>query len=160
MSLVLQVLDAYQQYTIIKLKSTYAALPLPLVTQRTSPNSRNYAETAQYVAMMISRGQLNATLEKKTQDLHSWVLRFASSSGTGPHARSEKESYEELVSQAATTAKLAAHVRETDRKLSLSKEYINWMKQSKKDTESSANGGEDPLMMPGQFEDEDIMGDG
>ena len=107
---------------------------------------------------MISSGQLNATLDQTAQDPQSWVLRFESSP-TGPHARSEHENSEELVRQAARIAKLADHVRETDRKLSLSKEYINWMKQSKNDTERPANG--EAMPMPGHpFDDEDIMGDG
>ncbi|KAL8831767.1 MAG: hypothetical protein Q9170_005157 [Blastenia crenularia] len=162
LSLVFQVLDAYRQFTIIKLESTYAALPLPKVTERISPDSDNHAETAQYIAMMIGNGHLNATLDKRTEHPQSWVLRFASSSSTGPHAYSERESYEELIKQAARTAKLADHVRQTDRKLSLSKEYINSIKQSRTDVESSANAGDEAPSMPAQtpYDDEDIMGDG
>ncbi|KAI4112890.1 MAG: hypothetical protein LQ345_006027 [Seirophora villosa] len=158
LSLVLQVLDAYRQFSIARLELTYAALPLLIVTQRTSRDPEDHAETAQYVAMMISKGQLNAALDKRSQDPQSWILRFATSS-TGPQARSEQEQYEELVEQASRTAKLADHVRETDRKLSLSKEYINWMKQAK--NESNAPQGEDSSMssrLP--FDEEDIMGDG
>lgn len=154
----LQVLDAYRQFSIARLELTYAALPLLIVTQRTSRDPEDHAETAQYVAMMISKGQLNAALDKRSQDPQSWILRFATSS-TGPQARSEQEQYEELVKQASRTAKLADHVRETDRKLSLSKEYINWMKQAK--NESNAPQGEDSSMssrLP--FDEEDIMGDG
>lgn len=111
---------------------------------------------------MISSGRLNATLDQRSQDPQSWVLRFALSSSTGPHARSEQESYEELVKQAARNAKLAEHVRETDRKLTLSKDYINWLKQSKKEAGSAANEGEEASTLPSQqpFDDEDIMGDG
>ncbi|KAI4129796.1 MAG: hypothetical protein LQ338_002047 [Usnochroma carphineum] len=161
LSLVFQVLDAYRRFTIVKLASTYAALPLPEVTQRTSPDPNNHAETAQYVAMMINNGQLRATLDQRSQDPQSWVLRFEPSSSTGPQAQSEQEQYEELVGQASKTAKLADHVRETDRKLSLSKDYINWLKRSKKDSKAQANDEEDPLL-PGRhpFDDEDIMGNG
>ncbi|KAL8934669.1 MAG: hypothetical protein Q9216_005789 [Gyalolechia sp. 2 TL-2023] len=162
LSLVVQVLDAYRQFTIIKLGSTYAALPLSLVTQRTSSNPNDHTETAQYIAMMISSGRLNAILDQRTQDPQSWVLRFALSSNAGPHARSEQENYDELVKQAARNAKLAEHVRETDRKLTLSKDYINWLKQSKKDTGGATNEGEEASTLPAQhpFDDEDIMGDG
>ncbi|KAL8936930.1 MAG: hypothetical protein Q9211_003947 [Gyalolechia sp. 1 TL-2023] len=162
MSLVLHVLDAYRQFTIIKLGLTYAALPLPIVTQRTSSNPDDHTETAQYISMMINSSRLNATLDQRTQDPQSWVLRFALSPSTGPRARSEQESYEELVKQTARNAKLAEHVRETDRKLTLSKDYINWLKQSKKDTLSTATEVEEASTLPGQhpFDDEDIMGDG
>ncbi|KAI4183900.1 MAG: hypothetical protein L6R41_005122 [Letrouitia leprolyta] len=160
LSLVLQVLDAYRQFTIVKLGTTYAALPLPLITQRTSSNPNDHMETAQYISMMISNGRLNATLDQRTQDPQSWVLRFASSPSTGPHARSEQENYEELVAQAARNAELANHVRETDRKLTLSKEYLNWLRQSKKDTGNAGNEGDEAPTLPGQHDDEDIMGDG
>lgn len=111
--------------------------------------------------MMINNGQLRATLDQRSQDPQSWVLRFEPSSSTGPQAQSEQEQYEELVGQASKTAKLADHVRETDRKLSLSKDYINWLKRSKKDSKAQANDEEDPLL-PGRhpFDDEDIMGNG
>ncbi|KAI4139312.1 MAG: hypothetical protein L6R39_006359 [Caloplaca ligustica] len=144
-------------FTIAKLASTYAALPLPIVTQRATPNSNDHAETAQYVAMMISNGQLNATPDQRSQDPQSWILRFATSSSTGPHARSEQEQYDELVRRSSRIGGLADHVRETDRKLSLSKEYINWVKQSKKESNAAPHGGDDPMLPP--F-DEDIMLDG
>lgn len=155
-----QVLDAYRQFTIAKLEATYAALPLPTVTQRTSPGSNNHAETAQYITVMINDGKLNATLDQRSQDPQSWILRFATSSSTGPRARSEQEQYDELARQASRIAKLADHVRETDRKLSLSKEYINWMKQSKNDQNAPANMGEPMMPESLPFDEEDIMGDG
>ncbi|KAI4134601.1 MAG: hypothetical protein LQ341_006003 [Variospora aurantia] len=159
LTLVLQVPDAYRQFSIVRLDLTYAALPLLIVTQRTSPDSKDHAETAQYVAMMISNGQLNATLDRASQDPQSWILRFAMSSSAGPQARSEQEQYEELVRQASRTAKLADHVRETDRKLSLSREYINWMKQAK--SEANAPQVEDLSTATAYpFDEEDIMGDG
>lgn len=81
------------------------------------------------------------------------------SSSAGPQTRSEQEQYEELVRQASRTAKLADHVRETDRKLSLSREYINWMKQAK--SEANAPQGEDSSTATAYpFDEEDIMGDG
>ncbi|KAL8727281.1 MAG: hypothetical protein Q9166_006162 [cf. Caloplaca sp. 2 TL-2023] len=160
LSLVLQVLDAYRQFTIAKLESTYAALPLSEVSRRTSTNPSDHAETAQYISMMIANGQVNAAIEQDSNDFRSWVLRFATSSATGPQARSEQQQYEELRRQVAETAKLAEHVRETDRKLSLNKEYINWLKQ-KADSAAPANAGEDPSVLSTQipYEDEDIMGD-
>ncbi|KAL9596924.1 MAG: hypothetical protein Q9219_005487 [cf. Caloplaca sp. 3 TL-2023] len=161
LSLVLHVLDAYRQFSIVKLRDTYAALPLPSITQRISPENQNHVETAEYIVTMITNGQLNARLDRKSQDPQTWVLRFALSN-TGTKALSEQENYEELVKQTAKVKKLADHVRETDRKLSLSKEYINWMKQSKKDMESSTQENENFLHMTGQnlHDDEDIMGDG
>ncbi|KAL8798856.1 MAG: hypothetical protein Q9182_006334 [Xanthomendoza sp. 2 TL-2023] len=155
LSLVVQVLDAYRRFTIIKLEDTYAALPISEIGRRTSPNPNDHAETAQYITMMISSGQLNATMEQNGKDPRSWVLRFAASSNT--LALSEQERYQELQRETIKTAKLAEYVRETSRKLSLNKDYIHWLKQK---TASGASGhaGDDSLMQ-NQFDDEDLMGD-
>lgn len=53
---------------------------------------------------------------------------------------------------------VAEYVRETDRKLSLNKDYISWLKQ-KADSTAAANGGEDPTITLEQvpFEDEDLL---
>ncbi|KAL8901998.1 MAG: hypothetical protein Q9207_004923 [Kuettlingeria erythrocarpa] len=154
------VLDAYRQFTIAKLGSTYAALPLPIVTRRSSPDSDNHAETAQYIARMINSGQLSATLDQQGQDPQSWILRFATSANTEPRARSEQEQYEELARQASRASKLADHIRETNRKLSVSKEYINWMKQPKNDQTAQSGTGEPMLPESLPFDEEDIMADG
>ncbi|KAL8722374.1 MAG: hypothetical protein Q9181_007504 [Wetmoreana brouardii] len=163
LGLVLQVLDAYRRFSIVKLGSTYAALPLPQVSQRTSPTPDDYMETAEYITLMINKGQLNATLDNRSRDSEpqSWVLRFATSSSTGPRILSEQQQYEEMVRQAATSSALAEHIRATDRKFMLSKEYAEWIKRSKNDADNSGNGG-DGITFPGQhpFDDEDIMGDG
>ncbi|KAL9035705.1 MAG: hypothetical protein Q9180_004717 [Flavoplaca navasiana] len=153
LSLVLQVLDAYRQSTVAKLESTYVALPLSEVGQRTSPNPNDHTETAQYIAAMISNGQINATIEQTGNNPGSWVLRFGSSP-----TQTEQHQHEEVKKQVAKTAKVAEYVRETDRKLSLNKEYISWLKQ-KADMSAAANAGEDPAMTleQGAFEDEDLL---
>lgn len=108
---------------------------------------------------MIKNGHLNATIEQKSSnDPQSWVLRFVVPSDSGPQARTEQHQHEELKRQAARTAMVAEYVRETDRKLSLNKDYISWLKQ-KADSTAAANGGEDPTITLEQvpFEDEDLL---
>ncbi|KAL8710885.1 MAG: hypothetical protein Q9220_004690 [cf. Caloplaca sp. 1 TL-2023] len=164
LSLVLQTLNAYRQFSIIKLASLYSALPLPEVTLRTSPAPRtDHTETAEYITSMIQNNLLNATLDKSRStgnDPQSWVLRF-SDEKLGA-TLTEQQQYEELTNQAVKTAKLANHVRESDRRLALSKEYINWMGQAKSDSgPGQMSDGNEPTMLPGQhpFDDEDIMAD-
>ncbi|KAL8950474.1 MAG: hypothetical protein Q9222_003489 [Ikaeria aurantiellina] len=165
LSIVIQTLDAYRQFAIIKLASLYSALPLPEVTLRTSPSSQiDHTETAHYITNMIQNGLIHATLDKSRStgnDPQSWVICF-SDTNVGA-TLTEQQQYEELTKQAARTAKLANHVRESDRKLALSKEYINWMRQAKNDSGGGTmNDGNESTMLPGQhpFDDEDIMGDG
>ncbi|KAI4101858.1 MAG: hypothetical protein L6R37_004733 [Teloschistes peruensis] len=158
LSIVNGVLDAYRQFSISKLGSTYAALPLPEISKRTSPTPDDHAETAQYITTMIQKGRLNATLEKRSNDVQSWVLRFAS---TGAESLSEEEQHAELTRQATKTAELAGHVRSTERKLFLSKEYADSIRRSR----NHAQGAQRPdelqewLAAPPAIDDEDIMDD-
>ncbi|KAI4236072.1 MAG: hypothetical protein LQ352_008039 [Teloschistes flavicans] len=160
LSIVLRILDAYRQFSIVKLGSTYAALPLTEISRRTSSAPDDHAETAQYITMMIQRGQLNATLEKRSNDVQSWVVRIAASSSTGPRSLSEHEQHAELKRRAIRTAELANHVRASDRKFLLSKEYIESIKRSGKDVESTQKTEESHGWYDAQgMDDEDIMDD-
>ena len=132
MSLVLQVLSAFRRFLILKLGRTYAALPLPDVARVTSPAPINIAETEQYVTQLIASGQLNATLVPAPDSSKPSVLRFAASSAEGPLARSEAQQYEELVVQTNKMASLAAHMKGMDRRIELSKEYLDWTRKTRR----------------------------
>ncbi|KAL8688945.1 MAG: hypothetical protein Q9218_005270 [Villophora microphyllina] len=160
LSLVHRVLEAYRRFSVVKLGSTYAALPLPEISKRTSTTPDNHGETAQHITTMIHNGQLNATLEKGNNDPQSWVVRFASSSSTGPQSLSEQEQHSELIRQAARTAELAEHIRATDRKFLLSKEYADSIKRSRKEAHGAPTVEESQewsALHP--VDDEDIMDD-
>ncbi len=77
MSLVLQVLDAFRRFLILRLEQTYAAVPISIVARLTSPQPDNHAETEAYVNSLISSGQLNATLEVSTVPGMGSMIRFA-----------------------------------------------------------------------------------
>ncbi|KAL8628559.1 hypothetical protein Q9189_005744 [Teloschistes chrysophthalmus] len=159
LSIVFRVVDAYRQFSIVKLGSTYSALPLPEISKRTSPTPDDHAETAQYITTMIMIGRLNATLEKRSNDVQSWVVRFAS---TGTQSLSEQEQHAELTRQAAKTAELAKHIRSTERKLLLSKEYAESIKRSRQEAESAQRQDEFHEWIDGgprAVDDEDIMDD-
>ena len=161
MKLIIQVIDAYRQFSILKLESTYTALLLPDVSRRTSPNSKDHTETAQYLSAMINSGQLNASLIRQGTDPRSWILRFAASSEDGPQAQSEKQQYEELVLQAAKTSKIAEHVQESNRKLSLNVGYVKWLVQAKKNQNLAGARADETAGVANQdaFDvDEDLMG--
>ncbi len=160
--LVLQVIDAFRRFSILNLEQTYAALTIADVAQRTSDDPCDYEGTALYVTSMISACQLNATITKGG-DTQNWVLRFATSSTAGPLARTEEQLNEEINKQLVRTAILSNHAKELDRKMGLSKEYIEWVKRAPKDKELSPNGDLDPgrYQAPDDFgpEDEDMMED-
>lgn len=162
MGLVFQVIDAFRRFSILKLGQTYIALTIADVAKRTSDNPNDYNGTAHHLMSLISAGQLNATITQ-ANDVRNWVLRFATSSTTGPLARTEEQINEEIIKQFAHTTALSNHVKELDRKMGLSKEYIDWAKKAQKSKELSPNGDLEPSHSHGPDEyapdDEDMMGD-
>lgn len=160
--LVHQVIAAYRRFSVKHLEKTYAALTIADITRRTSPNPNDYAETGRFVIQLISYGQLNATISRSSESPESWVVRFPTSPAEGPQARSEDQQYDELVKQTQRVRALMEHVREADRKLGLSKEYIQEAKKMKKGKNGEGN-GEDGNAFPGPGDafdhDEDMMGD-
>lgn len=155
--LVRQVIDAYRQFSVLRLEKCFAALTIADIARKTSPDPNDYAETGEYVVHLISTGKLNATISERSQDPKSWIVRFSDST-SGPLARSEEQQQEALVKQTRKVKVLIDHIRETDRKLSLNKDYISDAKKRRKteglDDVNSWMERETP------FEhDEDMMGD-
>ena len=132
MSLVLQVLSAFRRFLILKLGRTYAAIPITDVARHTSPSPTNIAETEQYVHNLIASGQLNATLTPSSDSTKPSILRFAASTTEGPLARSEIQQYQDLVKQTDKMARLAKQMKGMDRRMELSKEYLDWTKKMRK----------------------------
>ena len=159
-----QVLDAYRRFAVLKLAKTYAALSVSQIARRTSPHPIDDSETERYLTSLIAAGYLNATLSQSSGSTKSPILRFATSSTTGPHARSESQQHDDLVRQTAKTMKLANHIKQTDRRLELSKDYLEWIRKSRKakEAEENGDGGASAMMQAVQDDygaDEDMMAD-
>lgn len=159
--LVKQVIHAYQRFSVLHLEQTYAALTVAEVTRRTSPDANNYTDTANYLSHLIAIGQLNASISQPSEDVMTWVVRFGKLAVAGPHTDFEEEKYENLKSQAARITTLMNDVREFDRQIGFSKEYILDAKKAKK-LKDSGQGDEDsmPAFSPHQDlfnQDEDMM---
>ena len=159
----LQVLDASRRFAILRLEKTFAALSIPQVARRTSPHPDDAAETEHYLSSMIREGHLNATITPSSDPAKPPVLRFASSTHSGPLARSEAQQYSDLKKQTATTMKLISHIKEADRKLELSPSYLEWARKAKKSEEARENrqnsGGELHTMNDSFGVDEDMLAD-
>lgn len=78
---------------------------------------------------------------------------------SGPQAKTEQEQYTDLVQQKNRITKLTTHVKDVERRLGLSKEYIGWSKKMVKSKDSSND--LNPLMFPTDeyVGDEDMMAD-
>lgn len=160
--LLVQVLDALRRLSIQKLENTYLAVSIPEVGARTSPNPTDHAETETYVVSLISAGHLNATISQSGDPAKPSILRFAGISTPDQRSQSEATHYAELVKQTQRILKLAEHVQTTDRRLCLSKEYIEWAKKAKKAKEAGGGAADgNPMDMTGDDYgmDEDMMAD-
>ena len=160
--LVRQVVSAYRQFSVQRLGKTYAALTIADVARRTSDNPNDYAETGQYVIMLISAGRLKGTISQSSGDPATWILRFTDFPEEGPHSCSEEQQHDDLVGQTEKIRALIAHVKEADRKYGLSKDYTQEMKRATKGKEAGVGFEEgNPWSVGGDAFDheEDIMAD-
>lgn len=160
MGLVLQVLNAFRRFLILKLEKTYAALPISLVAQQTSPQPSNIAETESYLTSLIASGQLNATLLPPVNTMETPVLRFAATSHEGPLARSEMQNFQDLQTQTEKFTYLTRHIKDTERRLELSKDYLEWARKNPKSKDTglgTANLG--TMGNNGYGVDEDMLAD-
>lgn len=124
--LVRQAADAFRRFSVIELGKTYTALRIADVAKRTSPTPTDSAETANYVKDLIVSRQLKASITEIGSDLGSWVLRFEDGSA---EAAPESQIYEDLTKAKEHMENLIAHIRESDRKLGLSREYLDYTKK-------------------------------
>lgn len=162
--LVKQVVGAYRRFSVQHLENIYTALTVADVTRRTSPDPNDYTETANYLAYLISMGQLNASISESSEGPMTRVVRFNSFTGARRFALSESQQLEGLKRQTYRNTLLTDHVREADRQFGVSKEYIQEVKKAKK-LQEGGQGGEET--MAGEFslhsdvfsQDEDMMAD-
>ena len=157
--LVLQVVDAFRRFSILKLENTYVALRIAEVAERTSPDPKNYVETANYIMSLIKSNQLNAQLHETSEDPQDWILRFAQTPMSGPQARTEQQQHADLVNQTRRMTELTAHVKDVDRRLGLSKEYIDWAKKAQKTKDVSNDLNLTMFSSDDYIGDEDMMAD-
>lgn len=156
-----QVIDAFRRFSILKLEKTYVALYIRDIARRTSPDPANYPETAEYIRSLIASGRLDATLVESLEGAETAVLRFSTLSHPGPQIRTEAQLLEKLRAQTDRIGNLNGHVREIDRRLGLSKEYIdsaNNMQRSK-DTGGYLGFNSAMPMNDDYVADEDMMAD-
>jgi COP9 signalosome complex subunit 3 len=136
MGLVIQVLGAFRRFLIQRLERIYAAVPISVVAQKTSPQPDNVAETEAYVTSLIASGQLNAALEPAKDPSQGSMLRFAISSYDGRLAHNEAHHLDELTKQITRFAELDVHVKGAERRLELTKEYLDHTRKVRKGKDS------------------------
>ncbi|KXS99017.1 hypothetical protein AC578_6146 [Pseudocercospora eumusae] len=117
--LVDEVVTALQRYRVIDLQKTYAALP---VTRVASLLEAQPGDTLQHLQEMIGGGFLNASVSGSSTDA---ILRFHDTASIAPIDI-------DLAAQTERIQKLVAFIREADRRLQLTKEYVEHQKRQKR----------------------------
>lgn len=120
--------------------------------KRTRTAPADSAETATYLKNLIASDQLKASVTETGSDPGTWVLRFAEEMAEAP---SEAQIYEDFTNAQGRMNQLAAHLKESDRKLSLTREYLDWAKKMEKSAAVGHGGDPDDLIAA----DEDVMMD-
>lgn len=126
--LMVEVFQSFRKFAILKLGKTFAALPISEVARRTSPDAANVDETKAYLEAAIATGDVNAVTT--TSDAGSnEMLRFLSAPTT---QKSEAQMEAVLASQTGELKVLLSHVQDTEYRIGISREYIDYLKKLKK----------------------------
>ena len=141
------------RFLILSMQETYSAVPLSTVSTWLGIKPD---ELHAFIEEMVAEGALNADIDLGGSEP---VLRFYSSQSKGPLARTEKEHHGELIAQTKRTNLMAEYVKMSDRRLTLTKEYVDALRKRarNKDENGMAPTGE-PLDDASAL-DEDIMMD-
>jgi COP9 signalosome complex subunit 3 len=118
-------------------------------------------QVSTFVDSLIQQGLLNARLEANDKSGAGAVLRFYLDPTQGPLAKTEKQQQQALFEQTQRTNALAEQVKDADYRLSITKEYVEYLKRQKKKNAAAGGGAADAMDVT--FDDgdmdEDIMGD-
>ncbi|QIW99819.1 hypothetical protein AMS68_005337 [Peltaster fructicola] len=118
--LVNEAATALLRYRVADLQNTYTVLPISRVATHLGFSTE---QTTALVTDLIQRGQLPATLESSTADA---TLRFA------PVASTTFVDDTAIEAQTQRIEDLLQHVRDANRRLQLTKDYIEFLRRSKR----------------------------
>ncbi|KAL1976431.1 hypothetical protein VTN31DRAFT_2713 [Thermomyces dupontii] len=157
--LVLQVLRAFQKHSVLKLGSTFAALTMADIANRTHLAAGNLEEVERSVVTLVTQGELNATLLHSTQGSESTMVRFWTAH-TKPTADLEDTLRQRLAEEREKLHNLAKNVQGSDYRMELGTEYIDYLRRNQKKRERAARDGGASAGKVTDFDsDEDMMSD-
>ncbi|KAF1979970.1 hypothetical protein BU23DRAFT_549136 [Bimuria novae-zelandiae CBS 107.79] len=152
--LVEQLVQHQNRAYLTRLSRTFSAIPVSNIANNVGSSVE---QVATFVDSLIQQGLLNARLDDSAAGA---VLRFYLDPTQGPLAQTEKQQQQALFEQTQRTKALAEQVKDADYRLSITREYVEWVKRQKKKN-SAGGGGGDPMDVT--FDDgdmdEDIMSD-
>lgn len=129
-----------QQYRfyVSHLSRTFSAIPVSNIVNNVGGSAE---DVTTYLETLIQNGFLNARLERNDKPGVGAVLRFYLDPTQGPQAKTEKQQQQALLEQTERTNMLADQVKDADYRLSISKEYVEYIKRQNKKAAAAAGGG-------------------
>ena len=146
-----QVIGAFRKFSVVNLGKTYAAMRITDVAQRTSSTPTDLSETADYVKALVASGELKASITETGNDPGTWVLRFIEEAD---EEFSEADKLAEITRAKDKIDTLRARIQEADRKLGLSREYLEYTKKTANQKGTNEQMSDDFMTI-----DEDMMVD-
>ena len=125
--LMVEVYQSFRKFAVSSLGKTFVALPIAEVARRTSLDGQNLAETTAYLQGLIASGALNAVITDGVNG--GRTLRFLSSLKS---ASSEVQVESALATQTQELQVLLKHVQDTEHRLEVTKEYVDYLKKLRK----------------------------
>nr|POE93508.1 cop9 signalosome complex subunit 3 [Quercus suber] len=123
--LVREAADALLRYRVVDLQRTYSALPISRVAAHLDMSADS---TLQLVTNMITASHLRASLSTGDAEAGTAVLRFHPLAATGPPDALD----DTLGAQTQRIEALIVHIRDADRRLQLTKEFVEHQRRVKR----------------------------
>jgi len=158
-----QVIDHHRKLFVCSFQNIYAAMP---VTTLSSKLGMPPAETETYLNSLISDGLLNANVERSLDPGQPTILKFSHNMTSGPLAKTEDQRRQVVIAQTNRIKELTDYVNEADRRLSLTKEYVDYVRRFRRNREDRVDAEEEPMDLSyapaaqsGEDDDENVMAD-
>lgn len=135
--LVVQVVDAFRKFSILRLADVYVALPVAEVAHRTSGAATDLSETAAYISTLIDSGQLQASFTESASHQQK-ILRFVAPSSV---PQTESHLYRDLQNHQAELQEMLQQLADSDHRLELCEEFIKRLRSLKQRQGSNINAG-------------------
>jgi COP9 signalosome complex subunit 3 len=138
--LVQQVLLNFRRQAVRGLGSTFAAVTTADVSQRALSNTMDVLETERYIVALAIQEGFSTSLVHPSKEPKASMLRFLTDR-MEPSIDLEVSLEEQLKLQHQKLELLVRSVQASDRKLELSKEYVNYLRKAQKRNEGTSKDG-------------------
>jgi hypothetical protein len=140
---------------VLSLQKTYSAIPLGMVAKWLNQS----ADAAHaLIQQLIEEDAIAAEIILRNRPGEEAVVQFSTKQSIGPSAKSEEELHAKLINQTTRTNAMVEYVKLADRRLMLTKEYVdNLRKRARKDDDGPNSIDMDVSWDRAEYQDEDLM---